>query len=196
MIKILITLLLLLTFSFTFAAEDEETKYHIELSAFPPGGGFTLDCEQGKCALDDYRGKVVILFFGYVSCPDVCPTTFQKIQTTLQLLVPADQQHLKVVFVTLDPLRDTPKMLKEYLGFFKLPAVGLYGTELEIEKVLEQYAGQYKKIAYAGSALGYGIDHSAAIYLIDRTGKLRSMLRHATSPDFLALSIRKLLAEF
>ena len=195
MVKTLIFFLLWGMVSLVFASEKGEEKFQIELKAFPPGGGFTLDCAQGKCSLDDYRGKIVVLFFGYVSCPDICPTTLQQLQSAFSLLTPAEQRYVQIAFITLDPLRDTPDVLAEYLAFFKLPAAGLSGKASDIDQVVEQYAGQYRKVAYQGSALGYGIDHSAAIYLIDRTGRLRTMLRHEIPPAVLALTLRKLLAE-
>jgi protein SCO1/2 len=195
MFKKLICFFIFVFLPFFAIAQGDHQKFEIELREFPPGGGFTLDCGLGKCSLDDYRGKIVILFFGYVSCPDICPTTLQQIQSALALLDADELSRVQIVFVSLDPLRDSPKVLADYLSFFKLPATGLTGKVEDIDLVVEQYAGQYKKVPYPGSALGYGIDHSAALYLIDGAGKLRSILRHQTPPDFLALSLKNLLGE-
>jgi protein SCO1/2 len=181
--------------SFSTHPAEIHQNFHIQLKDFPQGGEFSLDCLKGKCSLSDYHGKVVILFFGYLSCPDICPSTLHQLQLTMKKLERHELDRIQILFVTLDQLRDTPKALDSYLSSFNIPVIGLSGEKDEIDKLVEQYAGQYKKVAYQNSALGYGIDHSAAIYLIDTSGKLRTLLRHETPPHFLALSLRSLLGE-
>jgi len=136
-----------------------------------PQRDFILHDQDGKIFhLKDHRGEIVLLFFGYTTCPDVCPTTFSKLARVYALLGPLRQKVL-TVFVTIDPPRDTPQKLKEYLQYFNINAMGLTGTKQEIDAVVDSYKATYDRVETNSSALGYMFDHTDYLYLIDTQGK-------------------------
>jgi protein SCO1/2 len=159
-------------------------------SVFNPGGDFTLAQDNGKILhLRDYRGKVVLLFFGYTSCPDVCPLTLARLAQMRKLLGPTEKK-VVTVFVTVDPQRDTPARLREYLGYFDKNAVGLTGTKEQIDKVVNAYKASYQKVP-TNSELGYIINHTNIVYLIDSEGKVRHLFHQDDSPREMADVIKK-----
>ena len=160
--------------------------------AFNPKGDFTLTEENGKIFhLKDCRGKVVLLFFGYTSCPNACPMTLAKLGQTFTLLGSA-RVNVLTVFVTVDPLRDTPAKLKEYLGYFDANALGLTGTKAQIDAVVSAYHAFYQKVP-TKSAMGYLINHTVSVYLIDRQGKVRYLFHQADTPEKMAGIIKDYL---
>lgn len=151
-----------------------------------PGGDFTLIDDSGHIFhLRDRRGRVVLLFFGYTACPDICPRTLSKLAKARALLDAAASQKVIIVFVTVDPQRDTPLRLKEYVAYFDINAVGLTGTKPQIDKVVSAYNAFYEKVP-AKSALGYSINHTSIVYLIDKQGKVRHLLHQDDSPETMA----------
>lgn len=165
----------------------------VQVAPFPVGGDFRLRSARGPETLDSLRGQVVLLFFGYITCPDVCPTTLGTLQQATARLTPEEQSQLRIAFVSLDPERDTPAILKDYVAAFPVPALGLTGSRAQIDAMVERYGAQYFRVALPGSGMGYGIDHSAAVYLLDQRGRLRLLLRHTASPARFADEIRRLL---
>lgn len=156
------------------------------------GGDFTLQSADGPVSLKDLRGKVVLLYFGYTFCPDVCPTSLALIAEALKQLTPAEQEKVQVVFVSVDPERDTPQKLKQYVAFFRPGTLGLTGTPEEIAQVAKQYGAVYRKQTVT-SAAGYVIDHSSYTYILSPDGKLRGKLLHAAAPAEMAREIRTAL---
>jgi protein SCO1/2 len=157
--------------------------------AFNPTGDFTLTEDSGKIFhLRDHRGKVILLFFGYTSCPDICPLTLAKLARARTLLGAAGQK-VTTVFVTVDPQRDTSARLKEYLGYFDINAIGLTGTKTQIDEVVHAYNAFYEKVPIK-SALGYIINHTTIVYLIDKQGKVRYLFHQDDSPEKMAKAIR------
>ncbi len=121
--------------------------------------------------LSDMRGKVVMVFFGYTSCPDVCPTTMAELNQALgEMGEQADQ--VQVLYVTVDPDRDTPERVQEYVSHFNSGFIGLSGSEAELAKVWNDY-GVYRAIVEGSSAAGYLVDHTARVTVIDQQGNLR-----------------------
>ena len=121
--------------------------------------------------LSEMRGKIVALFFGYTSCPDVCPTTMAELKQALdQVGAGADQ--VQVLFVTVDPQRDTPEKMQEYVNHFNPDFIGLSGTEPDLAKVWSEY-GVFRQVVDGTSASGYIVDHTARVTLIDQQGNLR-----------------------
>ncbi len=141
-------------------------------------------------SLVDFRGKVVVLFFGYVHCPDVCPTTLADMAQVMRLLGPQADK-VQVLFVTVDPERDTPALLAEYVPAFHPSFLGLYGTPQETAEVAKRFDIVYKK---QPTASGYNVDHSAGSYLIDPAGRVRLLAPYAQRAEWLAADIRLLLA--
>ena len=155
-----------------------------------PERDFTLHDQDGKIFhLKDHRGEVVLLFFGYTTCPDVCPMTFSKLARVYALLGRPMRQKVLTVFVTIDPKRDAPSKLKEYLQYFNINAIGLSGTKEEIDAVVDRYKASYEKVVTQSSAMGYMFDHTDYLYLIDPQGKTS----HLFHPDDKALDIANMI---
>ena len=132
--------------------------------------------------LSEKRGDVILLFFGYTSCPDVCPTTLSEMKRVLADLG-ADAESVQVVFVTVDPERDTPQKLKEYVSIFNPAFIGLSGSMEELEKVWSDYGVYREEEELPNSATGYLVNHTARVYLIDRDGNLRLSYSYGTPTD-------------
>jgi protein SCO1 len=151
------------------------------------------DADGRPRSLKDFRGKAVVLFFGYTQCPDVCPTTLSEIAEAKRLLG-ADGARVQGVFVTLDPERDTPQVLKGYLANFDPSFVALRGTPDQVAAVAKDFKIFYRKVE--GKTPGsYTLDHSAASYVYDPQGRLRLYTRYGSGPQALADDLKILLAE-
>jgi protein SCO1 len=139
---------------------------------YPVAPEFELTRVNGNTfQLSEQRGKIVMLFFGYTSCPDVCPTTMAELNQALRELgSQADQ--VQVIFVTVDPQRDTPERVQEYVNHFNPSFIGLSGSEAELSKVWSDY-GVFREVVEGKSAAGYLVDHTARVTLIDQQGNLR-----------------------
>lgn len=140
--------------------------------------------------LADFRGKVVVLFFGYVHCPDVCPTTLADLRQALEMLG-RDADRVQVLFVTVDPERDTPAVLAQYVPAFHPSFLGLYGDAAATARTADAFKVQYLK---QPTQSGYNMDHSAGTYLIDAAGRVRLLAPYGQSAEWLAQDIRLLLA--
>jgi protein SCO1/2 len=168
---------------------------HARLAAAskPAGGDFILQGPQGPVALADYRGQVVLLYFGYTYCPDVCPTSLALIAQALSGLEASERQQVQALLISVDPQRDSADRLQEYAPFFHPTLIGLSGTPAEIARVAAQYGASYQ--AQPPNAQGqYSVDHSSATYLIDTQGKLALSLPHASTPAQILAAIRQHLA--
>ena len=132
--------------------------------------------------LSEKRGDIVLLFFGYTSCPDVCPTTLSEMKRVVADLG-ADVEKVQVVFVTVDPKRDTPQKLQEYVSIFSPDFIGLSGSMEELEKVWSDYGVYREEEELPNSATVYLVNHTARVYLIDRDGKLRLSYSYGTPMD-------------
>ncbi|HEU0293312.1 MAG TPA: SCO family protein [Anaerolineales bacterium] len=128
--------------------------------------------DESRFRLSDLRGDIVLLFFGYTSCPDVCPATMAELQQALSELKEQDAKRVKVVFVTVDPERDTPERVQDYVDQFNPSFIGLSGSKTDLEKIWADY-GVYREIADEQSAAGYIVNHTARVSLIDPQGNLR-----------------------
>ena len=142
--------------------------------------------------LADWKGKVVVVFFGFTQCPDVCPTTLATMADVMKRLGP-DADKVQVLFVTVDPERDTQAVLAPYVTAFDPRFVGLWGDTDATEKAAREFKVFYQKVP--GRAEGtYTIDHTAASYVIDREGRLRLYVRHQQTPEDIASDLKPLLA--
>jgi protein SCO1/2 len=157
------------------------------------GKDFSLLDPDGKVrTLADFKGKAVVMFFGYTQCPDVCPTTLTEMQQVMTLLGPKSDK-VQVLFVTVDPDRDTAAILKQYVPSFDSRFLGLRpADEAALEKVTKDFKIYYKKVP--GSNPGsYTMDHSAGSYAFDPEGRLRLYIKHAQGPETLAHDLKELL---
>lgn len=142
--------------------------------------------------LADYRGKAVMLYFGFVQCPDVCPTALTRAAEVLQLIGPQAAARVQLLFVTVDPERDTPALLREYMGAFDPTFMALTGTLEEIKTAADAFRVYYRKVP-TGST--YTMDHTALTYLFDPQGKVRVALRHEQTAADYAADVQRVLAE-
>lgn len=156
------------------------------------GGDFALQDPQGRTrTLEDFRGKVVVMFFGYTNCPDVCPATLASLaQAMKELGSRADR--VQVLFVTVDPARDTPALLAKYVPAFDPRFVGLRGDDAATAKVAKEFRVLYNKVPGATPG-SYTVDHSAGSYVFDPKGRLRLYVANGQGPDVFAHDIGLLL---
>jgi protein SCO1/2 len=153
---------------------------------------FALTDHTGaKRRLADFKGKAVLMFFGYTQCPDVCPTAMQRFQETFKILGPQSSR-VQVLFVTLDPERDTREILSQYVPWFDPSFLGLYGSAEETAAVAKEYRVFYAKKKSEG-ALGYTLDHWAGAYAYDPAGRLRLYLPPTLTAAEVAADVRTLL---
>jgi cytochrome oxidase Cu insertion factor (SCO1/SenC/PrrC family) len=180
-----------------FAADEQQTAAEmmddLMYGRGTVGGPFTLTDQNGRKRSDsDFRGKLMIVYFGYAFCPDVCPADLMAITQALDALGPA-AEGIQPIFITVDPERDT-KLLKEYVAAFHPSLVGLTGSAEEIRKVANSYKAFYARVP--GERSGeYSIDHTGVIYLMGRNGEYLGFTPPQTGPDKLTEVLRKYLAK-
>ncbi|HEY9103633.1 SCO family protein [Chitinimonas sp.] len=157
------------------------------------GGDFQLTGHDGKPhSLSEFKGKVVVLFFGYTHCPDVCPTTMSELASTMKQL--GDKASgVQVLFVTVDPERDTPALLGQYVPAFNPSFIGLSGSPEQIRKVADSFKIVYQKNGAAGT--DYTVDHSAGSYILDKAGKLRLFVNYGAGAKVFSHDVGIILAE-
>ncbi|MFC0407489.1 SCO family protein [Roseomonas elaeocarpi] len=164
--------------------------------ALPPGvslgGPFALVNQDGQAVTDrSYRGKAVLIFFGYTFCPDVCPTELSVMAAAIDQLGPLASR-VQPVLITIDPERDTPAKLKDYVALFHPSIQGLTGTAEQIAAVAKEYRVYYAR-SDAPEASDYLMDHSGFTYLLGPDGQFRAMFRPGVPPESLAEAVRRVL---
>ncbi len=165
------------------------------LPVLPIGGDFTLVDHDGRpFELTSLRGKAVLIFFGYSSCPDACPTTLSKLSTVARRLGD-DRAHLQALYVSVDPERDTPPVLKADMENFSIGALGLTGTKAQIDAVVKQYAAAYEIVPTPESAAKYTISHTTSVYALDAKGRVRATFSYEATVDELVAGIKTILAD-
>ncbi|MFN7981744.1 MAG: SCO family protein [Vicinamibacterales bacterium] len=158
------------------------------------GGDFALTDHDGKpFSLTSQRGKVVLIFFGYTFCPDACPTTLSKLSSVYRRLGD-DASKVKTLYISVDPERDTPDVLKADLGNFRIDAVGLTGQKADIDTVVQQYGAAYEIVPTPDSAAKYTVSHTTTLYALDPSGRLRMKFRYEATVDEVVTGIRSILA--
>ena len=166
----------------------------IDLTGADYARDFSLTDHNGQPrSLKDFAGKVVVLFFGYTQCPDVCPTTMSELVEVRKLLG-KDGERVQALFVSVDPERDTPAVLKAYMANFDPSFLALYTTPVNLEATVKNYKIYFKKVD-GKTATSYTVDHTAGSYVYDTQGKLRLYTRYGTGAAPLAADIRLLLPE-
>jgi protein SCO1/2 len=193
LLKILAALLAVLVAGLALFWHPELPERPLPRAALPPGGDFTLQSAAGPVSLQDYRGKLVLLYFGYTYCPDVCPTSLAATAEGLKLLAPEELARVAMLFVSVDPERDTPARLKEYAEFFHPLIVGATAAPPVVDEVARRYGVFYAKQKVDTAGDGYVVDHTSDTYVITPDGRLVARIAHGTPPDQVAAAIRKYL---
>lgn len=175
------------------ACDQDALKFTaINITGASYGRDFALTDHNGQPrTLADFSGKIVMVFFGYTQCPDVCPTSMTEMVAIKQLLGP-DGDKLQGIFITVDPERDQPEMLKAYMAAFDPSFLALYTTPEKTAALAKDYKVYFKKVPGATPST-YTVDHTAGSYVYDTEGKLRLFTRYGTPPEQTAADIRLLL---
>lgn len=173
-------------------AQPYAANASLQLAGTPKGGDFTLLSPSGPVALSGYHGKVVLIYFGYTFCPDVCPTSLSRMAEALSLLNPNELKSVAGLFISVDQERDTMDVLKAYAPFFHPNIVGISGTPEQVAQVALQYGASYMKQKPNADGL-YSVDHSSVTYVVAPDGKLAANLPHGTPPGQIVNQIRRLL---
>lgn len=178
----------------TSCSENKASFGAIDITGANYARDFVLTDHNGKTrSLKDFAGKVVVLFFGYTQCPDVCPTAMLELVEVKKLLG-QDGERVQALFVTVDPQRDTPEVLKAYMENFDPSFLALYATPDKLEAVAKDYKVYYKKVD-GPTPTSYSMDHSAGSYVYDTQGKLRLYTRYGSGAALLAADIKLLLQQ-
>lgn len=193
-VKTVASLLALSTVSgFLLGCSPDKPQFKsIDLTGADYAQGFSLTDHNGQLrTLKDFAGKVVVVFFGFTQCPDVCPTSMAELAQVKQQLG-ADGEKLQAIFITVDPERDTAEMLKAYMGNFDPTFLALRPTLEQLPQVAKDFKIYYKKVD--GKTPGsYTMDHSAGSYVFDEKGRIRLYNRYGSGADGLASDIRLLI---
>ena len=177
----------------TTQSKAESTRLMSELMSGKGqvGGPFTLLDHTGKKrSLAEFKGKVVLIYFGYMFCPDICPTDLSNLAALLKRLG-KDGDQVQAIFITLDPARDTPELIGKYVQHFDKRILGLRGTEQQTKQVATQYKTFYEKVSLKGNQ--YVIDHTAFTYIVNRAGKYLAFFPPGTSPERMEVMVREAL---
>ena len=177
-------------------SEGADSTIH-PIRGFLPDLDFELVAAGGKTVTEkDFDGKVVMMFFGYASCPDICPTTMAQLTQVVQTLGPEVEDKVRIVFVSVDPHRDTPEILQAYVDAFDSKAIGLTGSERQISRLARRYRVAYQIEKPRGSDTElYEVAHSRGIYIFDDEGKARLLASDSESIDKLASAVKDLINE-
>lgn len=171
---------------------EEPSLFGTDITGADFATDFKLTDHHGETRqLSDYQGKVVALFFGFTHCPDICPTTMADLAAAMKLMG-KNSDHVQVLFVTVDPERDTQAVLSEFVPSFDSRFVGLTGTTEEIERTAQTFKIFYAKQQEPGQS-GYSFDHSAGVYVYDKKGKIRIYLKYGQKPQEIAHDLSRLL---
>jgi len=164
----------------------------IDITGAPYGKDFNLPDADGKArSLSEFKGKVVLVFFGFAQCPDVCPTALGR-AIEVRKLLGADGDKVQVVFVTVDPERDTPEVLREYMKAYDPSFIALRGSAEQLTATAKEFKVFFQKVPTSSS---YTMDHTAVTYAFDPQGRLRLALKHEQSAQDVAADLRNLLRE-
>ena len=177
------------------ACSEKKTEFRgVDITGADYAKDIPLTDHNGKTRhIQDFAGKAVVVFFGFTQCPDVCPTTLQELADVKKMLG-ADGDRLQGIFVTVDPERDTPDVLKSYMANFDPSFLALYGTPEQLATVAKDFKIYYKKVD-GKTPTSYTMDHSAGSYVYDTAGRLRVYHRYGSGVQALAADVKALLGE-
>lgn len=153
-----------------------------------------VDMNGAPASSADFRGKVMVVYFGFTTCPDVCPLALSRLSAALNELSEAEQAELAPLFISVDPARDTPEAVKAYLAFDDR-ILGLTGDQAAVDAARQSFKVYARRRDLPDSALGYTMDHASLYYLVDRAGRPRLALHDSLTPDELSVMLRRSIAE-
>ncbi|MEJ2693625.1 MAG: SCO family protein [Candidatus Thiodiazotropha sp.] len=192
-IALLMGLLSWMLFGWQPVEKPASSALQSQAAIVPGGGDFTLRGAEGPVRLADFRGQVVLLYFGYTWCPDICPTNLAIFSQVLHALKPEELAQVQPIFISVDPRRDDQARLKEYTGYFHPRLIGVTGSDAEVARVAALYGVIYRAVNSETEA-NYAVDHTADTYLIDQQGGLVRSLPHGTNAESLLKAIRDQLS--
>lgn len=169
--------------------QQENKNIVAEYSGYT-GGNFTLKSAEGDVSLHDFKDRVVLIYFGYTYCPDVCPTSLAVMGEAMKQL--EDEHKVKGLMISFDPERDTVERLGEYAPYFHPQISGITSSAPRILEVSTRYGVYYKKVEQAGKD-DYLVDHTSRIYIVNQQGKLAGVLNHGATPQDVIARVRRLL---
>lgn len=179
-----------------FAPEQRilrDPRYQLSGPISEIGGPFTLVDHDGRTVSEkDFAGRPTMVFFGFMSCPDVCPTALSNVSELLRQLGD-EAKDIRVLFISVDPERDTPERLKTYVSNFDRRVVGLTGSQDQVAAAAKAYRAYFKKVPQDGG--NYTMDHTATVYLMDRSGKFRGTVDIHEAKDASLAKLRRLVAD-
>ncbi len=179
-----------------------------QYAPMPPGGDFSLQSAKGEVALKDLTGKIILIYFGYSYCPDICPTSLALTSAALSELTDEERAQVQAIFISVDPARDTVERLAEYTAFFHPDMLGLTGSKTQIDDIVKRYGAFYRIVdkdedipqdhnqaviqsgKNKGFKSGYVVDHSSQTVVVGKNGKVQAVLPHGALPDSINQVIR------
>lgn len=172
------TLLFVIVYERNF--DSKESTYTASALSIE-GGDFTLVGERGPVSLSDFKGKTVVMYFGFTACPDVCPMALSYINGVLKKVEERDK--VKVLFVSVDYKRDTPETVGKYVDFFNKDFIGLTGSQKQIDEVVKKYNVYYRFIEMKNSSLNYTVDHTSRFFIVGPEGQLEKTIHSQEPPE-------------
>lgn len=155
---------------------------------------FTLQTLDGAISLEQFKGKSIAVYFGYMYCPDVCPTSLSALSEALYALSPQEQASFQGIFISVDPQRDTLDHLKEYSAYFHPNFLGATSQdESYLHAIVKNYGGSFRKVVLEGSDMGYSVNHTSDIYFFDKHGRFTGKTPHLASKETLLAALKKAL---
>lgn len=139
------------------------------------GGSFILDGVKGKVKLEDFKGRVLVIYLGFTHCPDICPTALDTLGQAFDQLDKRVREKVQAIFISVDHKRDTAKIADEYIKFYIKDGLGLAGSQKEIDELVKRYGAYYQMVKDENSAMDFSIDHTSRFYIIGKKGKLQAL---------------------
>ena len=174
--------LLLLGLAFFQIKSGLNQSSNSAITGKPTGAPFTLTSHQGEVSLSDFEGQLALVYFGYTWCPDICPTSMIFMAKAVNHLPENLQNQLQPIFISVDPERDSPARLADYVNFFEAGILGLTGEKDYLAQLAKQYGAFYRYVEI-DSAMGYAVDHTSDFYLVNSSGELLATLPHSISGE-------------
>ena len=182
-------LALMVSAGLAYAALRSSDAVHRRDADMPTFSDFELRSGDTNVRLSDYRNEVVVVYFGYASCPDICPTTLAMVGSAFKLLEPDQLARARGVFVSVDPERDPPAHARKYAAFFHPRIVGGTPAASALERITEDWGIGYERAEGSSAGMGYTVDHTSIVFLVAPDGRMKKALPHGTPPEALAEAI-------